>query len=116
MSKYDGSCHCGAVRFCVEVELAELVACNCSICSRAGWLLAFVPAASFELLAGEDALTDYLFYKKSTHHPFCKVCGIHAFSHGHAPDGGKMMSINVRCLAGVDATQYPVMAYDGAKL
>src|SRR3954453_3363840 len=71
---YQGSCHCGAVRYSVEVDLTQpVMACNCSMCGRSGTLLAFVPTAKFKLEQGSDALTDYLFNKENIHHLFCKV-------------------------------------------
>ena len=89
---------------------------NCSICSRAGWLLAFVPAESFRLLAGESAVRDYQFGKHSLHHYFCPTCGIRSFSRGEKPDGEQMVAINLRCLTGLDATKLAVETYDCAAL
>lgn len=91
-------------------------ACNCSICSRAGWLLAFVKDDAFKLVEGADAVTDYQFAKKKTHHVFCKTCGVRSYSHGTDKDGKKTMAINMRCLAGIDATSLPVETFDGASL
>lgn len=91
-------------------------ACNCSICSRNGWLLAFVPATSFRLLGGDDALTDYQFGKRRTHHKFCHTCGVRSFSHGAGHDGTEMVAINLRCVADLDATALPVETFDGASL
>lgn len=113
---YAGSCHCGQIRFEVEMALDKVTACNCSICSRAGWLLAFVPAAQFKLISGEEMLTDYQFGKKHLHHPFCRSCGIHAFGHGAAPSGAEMRCINVRCLADVDPAGLTVSHFDGRSL
>lgn len=111
---YAGSCHCGAVRYEVELDLSKpVVACNCSMCSRMGARLAFAPAASFRLQAGEDDLSDYLFNKRVIHHLFCKTCGIRSFSRGTAPDGTPTVAINVRCLEGVDADTLEVHRYDG---
>ena len=39
---YEGSCHCGKVRYTVETDLARVIECNCSICRRTGTLLTFV--------------------------------------------------------------------------
>jgi hypothetical protein len=114
---YAGSCHCGAVRY--EVTMAppqKAFACNCSICSRAGWLLAFVPEESFRLLAGEGELGDYQFGKKHIHHVFCRTCGVRSFSRGAGKDGKTTFAVNVRCLAGLDATALPVETFDGASL
>ncbi|MBX3232938.1 MAG: GFA family protein [Labilithrix sp.] len=114
---YRGSCHCGAVSYEVTMPPpAEAVSCNCSICSRAGWLLAFAPASSFQLLSGEDALGDYQFARKSTHHLFCTTCGVRSFSRGNGPDGSVMVGINLRCLADFDWAAIPVQTFDGASL
>jgi len=34
MAAWDGSCHCGAVRFHVAAEVDEVTSCDCSLCSR----------------------------------------------------------------------------------
>jgi hypothetical protein len=113
---YQGSCHCGAVKFQATTDLAKPVSCNCSICGRTGWVLTFVPEASFLLHAGADSLTDYQFGKKRLHHTFCKVCGVRPFSRGAAPDGKVMIAVNVRCLEGLDPDSLPVTKFDGARL
>lgn len=114
---YSGSCHCGAVRYTAEVDLTQpVVACNCSMCGRAGWLLTFIPTTKFHLEAGADSLTDYQFARRHIHHTFCKVCGVRPFSRGATPDGGEMIAVNVRCLAGVDPTTLEVKPFDGKSL
>jgi hypothetical protein len=111
---YNGSCHCGAVRYTVEADLAQpIVSCNCSMCGRSGTLLAFLPADKFHLEQGEDSLTDYQFNKKVIHHLFCKVCGIKPFARGTGPGGKPMAAINVRCLDGVDPTKLQIAPFDG---
>lgn len=115
---YEGGCHCGRVRFRVEADLAKVYACNCSMCSKMGWRLAFVPEPSFTLLAGEDVLHDYQFNKRHIHHLFCSECGIRSFGRGKNHDGTTMYSVNVRCLDGVGPTAdaLPVEFFDGASL
>ena len=114
---FHGSCHCGAVAYTATVDLSKpVVACNCSMCSRAGWLLSFVPAAQFTLERGADSLTDYQFNKRHLHHTFCKVCGVRSFSRGTSPDGREMIAVNVRCLDGVDPATLEVRAFDGRSL
>lgn len=115
-TKYQGSCHCGNVRFEVDTDLSSVISCNCSICSRAGYLLTFVPEAQFRLLAGEDAQSDYQFNRKNIHHLFCKTCGVRSFGHGKGPDGAAMYAINVRTLDGVDLDALDVKQVDGKKL
>jgi hypothetical protein len=113
---YTGGCHCGAVRFKVELALEGAMACNCSICGKSGWMLTFAPAERFELLSGQEALTDYQFGKKKIHHLFCKRCGVRSFSRGAKPGGGEVAAVNVRCLDGVDLAALPVRAFDGKSL
>jgi hypothetical protein len=110
MKKYTGGCHCGAVRYEVELELGEVLDCNCSHCNKKGFLLAFVDPDKFNLLKGEDSLTEYFFNKKSIHHLFCKVCGVQSFARGIVFP--KVM-INVRCLDDVDVSQLTVKQVDG---
>ena len=116
MKQYEGSCHCGAVRYDVKADLSQVMECNCSICSRKGYLLTFVKPEQFSLKSGESSLTDYQFNKKSIHHLFCSTCGIESFSRGTGPDGKTMFAINVRCLAAVDLPSLTVKHFDGKHL
>jgi hypothetical protein len=110
---YTGSCHCGAVSYEVTTNLASTITCNCSICSRAGWVLNFVPAENFTLLQGEENLTSYKFHKNIIDHLFCKTCGIHSFGRGIGSDGIAMIGVNVRCLDHFDITSITPTAFDG---
>jgi hypothetical protein len=116
MKTHEGSCHCGKVRYRATLDLQAVMACNCSMCSRAGWLLTFATPAQFELVAGESELTDYQFGHKRIHHFFCRHCGVKAFSRGQDREGQTMYAINVRCLAGVDLATLPVEQVDGASI
>jgi hypothetical protein len=113
-TQYVGSCHCGAVRYHVDIDLSQpVIVCNCSMCGRAGTMLAFVPADKFTLEQGEDSLTDYQFNKEVIHHLFCKVCGIKSFARGIGPGGKETAAINVRCLEGVDPSKLEIKQFDG---
>jgi len=57
---YKGSCHCGKVAFEVEGEIKDVTACNCSMCSRKGVLMWFVPRQKLHLLTPEKDLSTYL--------------------------------------------------------
>jgi len=112
-SMQQGGCHCGAVRYSVEIDpTAEAITCNCSICGRSGSYLQFVPTDKFTLETGEDNLTDYQFNKHAIHHSFCKTCGIKSFARGQGPKG-PMVAINVRCLDGVNTFDIPTKQFDG---
>lgn len=114
--KYRGSCHCGRVAFEAEGELEGAMACNCSICSRKGSLLWFLPRERLQLLTPEADLATYTFNKHVIRHLFCPVCGIHPFGEGTDPQGRRMAAINIRCLEGVDPERVPVQHFDGRSL
>jgi hypothetical protein len=113
---YTGSCHCGHVRIEVDANLSTVMQCNCSICSRAGYLLTFVPPEQFKLVSGEASLKDYQFAKLNVHHLFCTDCGVRCFARGSTTDGRAMFAINVRCLDGVDTTTLNIKQVDGKSL
>lgn len=113
-TKHQGRCHCGKVRYEVALDLAEpVIACNCSMCGRAGTLLAFASEQDFQLLSGEEALTDYRFNKHVIEHLFCSTCGIKSFGRGTSPAGTPMVAVNVRCLDDVEVGKLNVRQYDG---
>ncbi len=95
--KYRGSCHCGAITFEVEApESPELERCNCSICTKSGFLHLIVPGSRFRLLTGEDQITTYRFNTGVAEHRFCRVCGIKPFYVPRSnPDG---IDVNANCL------------------
>ncbi len=116
---YQGSCHCGTVRFEIETELNRASECNCSICTKKGALHHRVPPERFRLLAGEEALTLYQFGTKTAKHWFCRHCGMHPFSNPRlAPD---QYSINIRCLddfaqllPGIEITRFDGQNWEAA--
>lgn len=97
MVTHQGGCHCGRVRFEVRAPARLQVSdCNCSVCSKFGFLHLIVPAQRFVLLTSPDVLTTYTFNTNVAQHYFCSHCGAKSFyvprSH---PDG---ISVNVRCI------------------
>lgn len=107
-----GGCHCGAVRFeCDAPADWRPLSCNCSICSRSGYLHVIVPQAAFRLLKGSDDLSCYTFNTGIAQHLFCRRCGVKSFyvprSH---PD---CYSVNARCLDGVDPEALVPIPFDG---
>ncbi|KKB78711.1 hypothetical protein VW35_09345 [Devosia soli] len=95
---HHGQCHCGAVRFTANTDLANLGDCNCSRCRRLGWVMQSIPEADFVLEAGADQLTTYRFNTEMIDHLFCKTCGIESFARGSDGKGNTMYMINVNCL------------------
>jgi len=110
---HKGSCHCGRIAFEVEGDLAQVMECNCSHCSRKGYLLWFVPRERFRLSTPESALATYLFNKHVIKHHFCPACGCAPFGFGTDPAGKAMAAINVRCLEGVEPATLKIKPFDG---
>ena len=97
MIKHAGGCHCGRVRFEVTAPAhLEVSECNCSMCSRTGYLHLIVPKSRFRLLRGEESLTLYQFNTRTAKHFFCSTCGIKSFYVPRSHPGG--YSVNARCL------------------
>jgi hypothetical protein len=94
---YQGSCHCKAIVFEIEApEEVEVEDCNCSICTKSGFLHLIIPLNQFKLIRGADQLTTYTFNTGVAQHTFCKICGIKPFYTPRSnPDG---IDINLRCL------------------
>ncbi len=115
---YQGSCHCGAVRYEADIDLSQgTFKCNCSICTKGRNWLTMVSPENFRLLDGEAELTDYQFGRKVIHHLFCRHCGIRSFGWADAPEfGGKKYAVNLLCLDNVDVKDLvgaPVAYVDG---
>ena len=110
---YTGRCHCGRVRFLVEGVVDSGMACNCSICSRKGSLLWFVPRDKVKLLTDEDEAYTYLFNNHVIQHRFCANCGIHTHGEAPGPGGAQMAAINLRTLEDFDLESVPVKHFDG---
>lgn len=111
-----GSCHCGQIRFEVEGTVKAVLACNCSICSRKGSLLWFVPISHFRLLTPTESMGTYTFNNHNIKHRFCPKCGIHPFGEGRDPSGNEIAAINVRCLEGIELSSLEVKHFDGRSL
>lgn len=108
---HSGSCHCGKIAYEVYAEIdGPVLECNCSHCSRKGYLLWFVPREKLRLKTPEESMAVYHFNKHVIDHHFCPECGCAPFG---KHDGKGMAAINVRCLEDVDLTKLERMPYDG---
>ena len=93
----EGGCHCGKVRISVDVpRLCKARRCNCSVCTKTGYIHLIVENTDFHLLRGREELNEYRFNTGTARHLFCRHCGVKSFyvprSH---PDG---ISVNLTCL------------------
>jgi hypothetical protein len=107
----EGGCHCGRVRFRVTADFDRVTECNCSICTKKGFLHLIVPPGQFQLVSGKDDLTTYEFNTRTAKHTFCKHCGIHPFYVPRSdPD---KIDVNVRCLDDIDLAAILPKPFDG---
>lgn len=99
---YNALCHCGTVQYTVTLSppLAnqKVVECNCSICSRNGYLLVYPLREQVVMKSGEEALKSYSFGIKRNHHKFCGRCGSAVFFDPRMPEFGEspdLLGVNV---------------------
>jgi hypothetical protein len=112
MPKHVGGCHCGRVRFEVEAPATiEASECNCSICTKSGFLHLIVPKSRFWLLQGSEHLATYTFNTGIAKHLFCKVCGVKSFYVPRSNPNG--YSVNVRCLEPGTIGKVAIRQFDG---
>ena len=107
-----GGCHCGAVRFAIEIDPpVSLLDCNCSICAKSGLLHLIVPHSDFTLLSGQGSLTTYKFGTGAAKYLFCGICGIKSFYQPRThPDA---YSVNFRCLDPGHGLDPLIESFDG---
>ena len=115
---YQGSCHCGKVRFEADLDLSKGTGrCNCSICTKNRLWVVIVKPDAFRQLSGEADLSDYQFGSQSVHHLFCKHCGTRPLGRGYLDEiGGAFYSVNIACLDNVSDGEFaaiPVHYSDG---
>ncbi|HEY0707238.1 MAG TPA: GFA family protein [Polyangia bacterium] len=110
-SRYEGGCHCGRIRFVVAADLATAAVCNCSICTKKGFIHLIVGPEDFTLVSGREDLTTYEFNTKTAKHHFCRHCGMHPFYIPRS-DPNKI-DVNVRCLDDIDLEKVHASHFDG---
>lgn len=108
----EAACHCGSVRLRVRVPERVIVRrCNCSICTRTGYLHLFVDRSDLEWVAGEDELTEYRFNTGQARHLFCRICGIKpCYVPRSHPEG---YSVNFNCLQLDETISVRIEDFDG---
>jgi hypothetical protein len=108
---YKVSCHCGRIQLEVAAELDEVVECNCSICSRSGFLHWYVAPEQVKLLTQKQQLSTYVWRSATGGQHFCPTCGIAVLrtSTQYPPP----ISINARCLEEVDIAGLTLRPFDG---
>jgi len=111
---YQGSCHCGAVRFEVDADIVSVRSCDCSMCRRRGALILRVAETDLRILSSLDSLSSYQWHTRTATDYFCGVCGILPFRRPRtAPE---LWAVNVRCLGGLDLGAITVEPVKGSLL
>ena len=108
---YQGSCHCGRVRFKVQAHITAALECNCSYCRRAGALWLGVAEKDLEILGGGENLALYQFGTRTAQHYFCRHCGIAPFSRPRLDP--TRWAANLRCLEDLDLSALTLRRFDG---
>lgn len=112
--KHVGSCHCGEVRFEVEVDAKSGSRCNCTVCTKTAVTSGMVKPSAFKLLSDESELGKYEWASRMSQRYFCKQCGVHCFGRGHLEQlGGDYVSVNLNCLDDIDMREVKVVYWDG---
>lgn len=96
---YEANCHCGAIKYQVNIpplDTLKVTHCNCSICSKNGYLNVYPKREDVVFRCGENQMKAYAFGVKKCIHRFCEKCGSSLFVDPHM-DNPELMVANV-CL------------------
>lgn len=98
---YTASCHCRKIRLTISLpplESLTINTCNCSICTKNGYLVAYPLEEDVVFASGADEMTEYRFGGKRKPHRFCPVCGtsvlVHFGESGFVEERG-LVAVNV---------------------
>jgi len=117
MPDYQGSCHCGSLRFSFSgPDIDRGLRCNCSICRRKGASMTTytIDAAQMHIEDNDNTLSLYQFGSNVAKHYFCSRCGIYTFHETLRKPGA--FRVNLGCLEGIDPLELPFDVFDGAAL
>lgn len=109
-----GACHCGTVRFTVQLTDALRTArrCTCSYCRMRGAIAVSADLGGLTIVAGEKSLGQYSFNTDTAKHFFCTTCGI--YTHHQRRSNPNQYGINAACLEGISPFDFPkVQVLDG---
>ncbi|KZP15368.1 hypothetical protein FIBSPDRAFT_750286 [Athelia psychrophila] len=126
---YKANCHCSAVTLTVRLpplSTLELSNCNCSICTRNGYIMVYPTPENVEYHTGADNLTEFRFasengvhrlvtYSFATHkaaHKFCRSCGS-SICVDRSGFGTIDYGMNVRMFKEIDLKGLKCTSFDG---
>lgn len=111
---YQGTCHCGNVRFNFKVNVERLGKCNCSLCHKRNAVMAYNAISEFSLLQGESSLSEYQFNTMAAKHYFCQRCGV--YTHHKPRTQQDTIAVNTHCLVDFDPQKFDIRPIDGKNL
>lgn len=114
---YQGSCHCGAIKFSYSgEEITAGLRCTCSICSRKGAMMSpeAIPPGVLQVDANDEDLGLYQFDSGIAKHYFCRRCGI--YTHNEMLRFPGHFRVNIGCIEGLDTSDFEVTVFDGKNL
>ena len=108
-----GSCHCGAVQITVAAPPEQVTRCNCSLCSKTGWIGGYWHPDDVQVAASTEALTAYVQGDRMITTWHCATCGspTHWTPRTAPPD---RMGVNMRMFDPEEWQHLPVREVDGA--
>ena len=105
-----GSCHCGNVRIELPSQPEWVADCNCSLCRRLAWRVAYFPPEQVTI-SGET--TAYIWGDRMIGIHHCPICGCGTHWQTLGKDFGKM-GINARLLDTFDEKNVEVRKFNNA--
>jgi hypothetical protein len=111
---YAGSCHCGFIKFEVDMDLDHVRVCDCTICKKRGALNHRVEEADIRIFTPLENMIQYKWHTQTATDYICPTCGILPFRHPR--DRPDIWTVNVRCLDRIDLDTIRVKKIYGSKL
>ncbi len=100
LKTFNGSCHCGAVRYEAELDLSQGTArCNCTFCLKARAWAAYIKPEAFRLADGAEEGVAYHKHPDAPVKYRCGRCGVLTHARGDADYmGGPFVCVFVATL------------------
>ncbi|KAI1401311.1 Mss4-like protein [Hypoxylon fuscum] len=133
---HTGGCHCGAITVALKSKPLDrtyanpLIDCDCSICSRNGYIWVYPSKAQVSIVGWEN-MNFYIFGRGIWRKTFCKTCGVPVHNHieNYSPEQINELPeeyrewaashlewspVNVRVLDGVDIGELNIRRVNGS--
>lgn len=111
---FEGSCHCGAVRFAVSEAPQWLTRCNCSICRRTGSAWGHFTTDKVQLTYDAAKIVRYVWGDKTLALISCETCGCTTHWEGISPEAGARMGLNFNMCEPAAIEALRIRRFDGA--